>query len=435
MDRRAFLSASIVSALYERRAVAAPPTQARLGGQSLEEIRDQYRSDLFEDLLPFMEKYVIDHELGGFMCNTDRDGTRLGERKTTWFEGRGIWVYSFLYRNFGRQEKHLEVARKSLQFILRVKPQEADTLWPESFTRDGRPLTPPATAIYGDLFVAEGLAEYARASGESQYWDLAKQIVLKCWRIYNRTDYEPNIVASYGGPKPIRFPGAKIQGVAMVMIRTISQMLEVRPDRDLERIIAECADAVVNKHYNPDFNLNNELLNHDYSRPTNELAQFVYTGHSMETLWMALSEALRRKDTALFQTAAERFRRHVEVAWDGVYGGIFRSLNHVDRNEWALDKALWAQEEALNGVLILIEKENEEWARRTFAKIYTYMREKFPLKPYGYALWMNYTDRKVTFQPHADRVENYHHPRHLMLTLLALDRIIQRAGHHPLFPS
>ncbi len=385
-----------------------------------------------------MEKHVIDHEVGGFMCNTDRDGTRLSERKTTWFEGRGIWVYSFLYRNFGRQEKYLEVARKSLQFILRVKPQEPDTLWPESFTRDGRPLTPQATAIYGDLFVAEGLAEYARASGESQYWDLAKQIALECWRIYNRTEYEPDIVASYAGPKPIRFPGAKIQGVAMVMIHTISQMLEVReahPDRDLERIIAECTDAVVNKHYNPDFSLNNELLNHDYSRPTNELAQFVYTGHSIETLWMVLSEALRRKDPALFRTVAERFRRHVEVAWDDVYGGIFRSLNHVDRNEWALDKTLWAQEEALNGALILIEHENDEWARRTFAKVHTYMRGKFPLKPYGYPLWMSYTDRKVTVQPHADRVENYHHPRHLMLTLLALDRMIERDGHHPLFPS
>ena len=43
-----------------------------------------------------MEKYVIDHVYGGFMCNTDRDGTNITQDKNTWYEGRGIWVYSFL---------------------------------------------------------------------------------------------------------------------------------------------------------------------------------------------------------------------------------------------------------------------------------------------------------------------------------------------------
>lgn len=83
---------------------------------SLEQLRDLYRHYLFEDFLPFMGKYVIDHQYGGFMCNTDRDGTNLTGDKDAWYEGRGIWVYSFLYNNFRRNEKHLEIARKSLQF-------------------------------------------------------------------------------------------------------------------------------------------------------------------------------------------------------------------------------------------------------------------------------------------------------------------------------
>jgi mannose/cellobiose epimerase-like protein (N-acyl-D-glucosamine 2-epimerase family) len=440
MERREFIKTSLGGSAFGLSNSAArekgkvPPRSedaGKLAGLSLEELRDLYRHYLFEDFLPFMDKYVIDHQYGGFMCNTDRDGTNLTGNKDAWYEGRGIWVYSFLYNNFRRNEKHLEIARKSLQFILRLSPSGEDALWPRSFTREGKPLTPPATDIYGDLFIAEGLAEYALASGEWKYWDLAKRIILKCLRIYDRPDYEPSIVASYNGPKPFPFPGARIQGVSMVLIRTISQMLEMRPDEELEKIISRCTEVVLHAHHNPEFCLNNELLNHDFSRPCNELAQFVYTGHSIETFWMLLYEAARTKNKSIFEIGAQRFRRHLEVAWDGVYGGVFRSLNNVDQNLWSLDKVLWAQEEALNGALFIAEQTGSQWARDMFGKVFTHVQDKYPLKRHSYPLWISTADRKVTFEPHATRVENYHHPRHLMLSLLTIERMIRRRGTAP----
>src|SRR5215471_8360231 len=69
-----------------------------------EKLRTQYRHDLFDDFLPFMDRHVIDHDYGGFMCNTDRDGTNLSQGKTAWYEGRGIWVYSFLYNHFAKEK-------------------------------------------------------------------------------------------------------------------------------------------------------------------------------------------------------------------------------------------------------------------------------------------------------------------------------------------
>jgi hypothetical protein len=35
-------------------------------------------------------------------------------------------------------------------------------------------------------------------------------------------------------------------------------------------------------------------------------------------------------------------------------------------------------------------------------------------------------DRTMTFKKHASRVENYHHPRHLMLNILTLERLEKR---------
>jgi mannose/cellobiose epimerase-like protein (N-acyl-D-glucosamine 2-epimerase family) len=208
-------------------------------------------------------------------------------------------------------------------------------------------------------------------------------------------------------------------------------MLEMRPDEELEKIISRCAEVVLHAHHNPEFCLNNELLNHDFSRPGDELSQFVYTGHSIETFWMMLYEAARTKNKSIFYTAAQRFRRHVEVAWDGVYGGVFRSLNNVDQNLWSLDKVLWAQEEALNGALFIAAQTGSQWAQDMFGKVFTYVQDKYPLKRHGYPLWISAADRKVTFEPHATRVENYHHPRHLMLSLLTIERMIRRGGPAP----
>ena len=187
----------------------------------------------------------------------------------------------------------------------------------------------------------------------------------------------------------------------------------------------------MDRHLNPGFDLLNEVLNHDLSRPTNGFEQFSYTGHAIETLWMVMSEAVRRKDQRLYERAAALFRRHVEVARDDVYGGFFRSLDHVDNNVWKTDKVLWLQEEVLIGTMLMIERSGGPWAHQLFDKTYRYVRNKFPLKPHGYSLWILGADRKVTYEEKATRVGNFHHPRHLMLNLLALDRLIHRGGSPP----
>ncbi len=64
-----------------------------------------------------------------------------------------------------------------------------------------------------------------------------------------------------------------------------------------------------------------------------------------------------------------------------------------------------------------------------FDRMYRYVRDNYPLKSRGSALWMYASDRRVTFEAFSQmpkRVENYHHPRHLMLNLLSLERMIKR---------
>ncbi len=412
----------------------------KLSGKSPEEILKEYRYYLFDDYLPFLDKYVIDHKYGGFMCNTDRNGTNITQNKTAWYEGRGIWVYSFLYNNLKKDPKYLEVAKKSVAFIMKNEPT-GDNLWPASYSREGKPISGPANNIYGDLFIANGLAEYSQASGEEKYWQKAKEILLKCLKIYDQPDY--GYIVNYGpggsynlksvatsdgstGSGELHHPkGPRVLGHWMVIIRLASQMLRHKPDPELEKIADDCIDAIMNYHYNPEYDLISEVLNHDLSRPEGPFSQFVYTGHAIETLWMLLYEAVRRDDKNLFNLTAKRFRRHVEVARDDVYGGVFRSLVHVNDNIWKVDKVLWAQEEVLIGSLYLLERSGVQWAKEMFEKQWKYVIDKYPLKQYGFPLWILSADRKVTFVEHSTRVGNFHHPRHLMLNILTLEKIVK----------
>ncbi|MBE9509283.1 MAG: AGE family epimerase/isomerase [Bacteroidetes bacterium] len=438
MKRRKFLTGSAVTASGLLMGINACSTKDgkkvsednsvakidKLAGQTIEQLLEQYRYHLFDDFLPFMDKHVVDHEYGGFMCNTDRDGTKINTNKTARYEGRGLWVYSFLYNKLKKDPKYLEIAGKSVEFILKNEPT-GDNLWSGSFSKEGKPISEAPVVIYEDLFIANGLSEYSKATGEDKYWDKAKELLIKCLKIYNRPDY--GYVVNYG-PQAEHAKGPRVLGHWMVIIRLVTQMLEYKSDPELEKIADECVDAIMNWHFNPEYNLFNELLNHDLSRPEGPYSQFAYTGHAIETLWMLLYEAERRKDKELFNLVAERFKRHVEVAWDYVYGGVFRALVNVNENIWKVDKVLWAQEEVLIGSLFMIEHTGDQWAKDMFVKMYDYVINKYSLKQYGYPIWILTADRKVTFEEHTARVGNFHHPRHLMLNILSLERMIGRGG-------
>ncbi len=388
-----------------------------LAGMTLEKLREQYRYELFDDFLPFVEKYVVDHQYGAFMTRTDHDGTNVSTDKSATSIGRGIWLFSFLYNNFVKDEKYLEIASKAVDFILKHKPS-GDDLWPNLISREGEVLDQGRVSIAHDCYIGEGLAEFGKATGEQDYFDLGRETMFKCLRHYDRPDYQD-------GASP--YPGARNLWYWMLFMWFCTCNLDYQDDPELEKLVVRCVDAIMNYHYDPEYGLFDEYVNHDLSRIDNDYGQIV-TGHGLETMWMVMFEAARRRDKTLFETAAERLKRSCEVFWDDVYGGMLAGLNHVDKNIWGVAKSLWLQEEILIGTLFIVEHTGAEWAKDWYSKMYNYVLDKFPLKEYGHPIWILYADRKVTFEEHTGRVGNFHHPRQLMINMLILDRMISRGG-------
>ena len=105
--RRRFLGSGVVTAALVASSVEgspadpSTPSSEELSNEELTKLRDHYHNELFEVQLPFWDDHGIDHELGGFMTALDYGGTRLNDQKYHWYQGRGIWVYSYLYNQMG----------------------------------------------------------------------------------------------------------------------------------------------------------------------------------------------------------------------------------------------------------------------------------------------------------------------------------------------
>ncbi|MGH9327282.1 MAG: AGE family epimerase/isomerase [Terriglobia bacterium] len=413
----------------------------QLAGLSLSELRRSFHDELFNVSLPFWEKHGIDHENGGIMCALDYDGTRVNTDKVLWFQGRALWVYSFLYNHFGKDARHLEVARRTREFVLKHALQE-DGWYAELLSREGKVLKPFSGDTEGMYFIVEGLQEYAAATGEEQSLETAFHLFRKLFKEFDSPSFRyrgadfPYLWNTQQSVRPM--------GLWMVILYIATQMLRRWPRPEITAIADRALDAIVNRHHNPEIELNTEMLYFDFSRPKEEERKS-RLGHAVEALWMVLEEATRRGDDALWETAAERIRRHLDVGWDHIYGGLAQWIN-VDQPcyQWPVEdplgtglelhftgeyeymKAFWALEETLVATLKIFERTGAEWATRYFELAQKTINEKFSQKKRGNAGYMLFADRQMTWQPHVSRQDNYHPLRRLMLCLLTLDGMIRR---------
>lgn len=392
---------------------------------SFEQLRDRYRRELFDEQLPFWDRFGIDHEHGGFCCLLDYDGRRVSDEKFTWFQGRGLWVYSFLYNHLDPSPEHLEVARKTKTFLLAHAPQP-DGSWVSKLSREGAPLAPESD-YYGRYFAIEGLLEYSHASGDEQARETALRMFKELFRQQTAADA----------------PGRITQGFWMVNINIARQILERESDPEIVEIADHAIDAVIHKHYNPEFGLNNERLNRDFTRPPDEATKCNF-GHSIETLWMVMEEARRRGDDGLWATCAERIQHHLNIGWDWIHGGLAMWIN-VDHGgyEWSVEgvpgtdlafravgeynytKTLWALDEILIAALLIHERTGAAWAREFFDRTQQLIDEKFSMTAKaGQPTYVLFADRKITPPASSTRQDNYHRLRALMLNFVTLGRLV-----------
>jgi len=409
----------------------------KIAGMLLEELRDDYYDRMFNQYLPFWDKGGYDSVNGGFMCELRDDGSVQMDQKDIWYQGRGIWVYSFIYNHFGKEPRMLEIAKKSRDFMVKHM-HKGDGTWIKTVNRNGKPVEGigqgSSKDIYGAMFAAAGLIQYYRATDKEEDLELAKKSILKSVERYEKPDYDG---VSLAGSNKL---GLRSQGHSFMLVWTLPQLLDVHDDPTLDAVAREHLDMILTKYWNDDYGISNERLYHDYSRIP-ELAATMAPGHSVETHWMAMTEAIREKNGTTFNVLKNRIRRIIEMSWDYVFEGMGGNEYNVfatpDRSEGPVFdvKSMWVHTEILIATIMSLEYTGEVWAQEWYERARAFTLRTMTT---DHGVWRQAVDRYGKDKKRAGisiyRRGNFHQPRYMLMNILALDRMIKNKGKLTPFP-
>ncbi len=393
----------------------SPPEPGnRLAGMTLTELREHFRRELYDVYLPFLEKSVVDRELGGFLCHVTPRGERVNTLKRAGTKAAACGSIPGSQKNAGWPHHS---NRTQIRRIHPPSQARGDVFFRHrSPARESRSRRRRSTATCSSPSAA-GTRESA---GHGVLSREAKDILLKCLRSttarLSGKHFRPEMPEIHARPYAWSLDDHDTHRIADD---------EAGPDPEIETVLERCLDAIMKPSLQPRYGLMNRSSRMIYHGPRTHTSGGATSAMRWEVLWFVMTKPPPKGYEPL-PHAADRFARHLETAWDPVYGGISRSLNDVDAHTWMLDKILLFHCEALIGLMMLVEHTDSPDARKWYSRVFRYNRDTFDARAHGYNPWLTVPDRVDASAIKDERMDNYHYPQHLMLNLMALDRMIAR---------
>jgi len=297
-------------------------------------LAQQYKSALLEDVIPFWERYSIDHEYGGYFSCLNRDGSVFDTDKFIWLQARQVWTFGMLYNRLEQRTQWLDIARHGVDF-LRQYGMDEEGHWYFALDRTGNPLVQPYN-IFSDCFAAMAFAQFALASEDIEAADIAK-------RTYD------NILRREANPKGIynkTVPGTRALkdfALPMILCNLTLELESLLSAEIVETQINRAIHEVMEVFLDPESLIISENVALSGERVNSFEGRLLNPGHAIEAMWFMMDIGQRHGDQKLIQRAVEVTLSTLEFGWDTEYDGIFyfldRSGHPPQQLEW--DQKLW----------------------------------------------------------------------------------------------
>ncbi|MFO7612675.1 MAG: AGE family epimerase/isomerase [Clostridia bacterium] len=347
---------------------------------------DLYKRDLFEKVMPFWMNNAIDYEYGGYMTWLDRDGGIICTDKPVWMQGRGVWTFSRLFNEFGKDNRYLEAADQGYRF-LKDYCMDKDGRMFFRMTRDGKPVM-KRRYVFSDVFAAAGCAEYYRATKDEEALELAKK---SFGTVYNAFNIPGSIPSKYQG----EMMSMKAHSPSMIVIDLCKTMRSVDCTYDYTGIIEDSCRLITESFYKPELGclLENIGPKNEYMRHIPE-GRCVNPGHAIESAWFILEEAMEQKNMKLQKAALGILDDSLEMGWDREFGGLFYFVDSEGKPPYALEwdmKLWWPHNEALYALLLAYYATGNQKYNDWYERIHEWSFARFNDDEYGE--WYGYLHR------------------------------------------
>lgn len=356
--------------------------------QELIDLRDFYRKQLLDDTIPFWFPRSIDTEHGGYLLMRDQTGNLLDDDKAVWIQGRAAWMLATLYNTFEKDNKWIEGSKSGIDF-LNNHCFDTDGRMFFHVTRNGQPLR-KRRYFFSETFAVIANAAYAKASGDSQAADKARELFGKCIEYASNPSLLP---AKFTAVRP-----AKGIGVPMIMINTAQQLRENIGDERCDEWISRWITEIERDFIKDDIQcvmesvaLDGSIIDHIDGRTLNP-------GHAMEAAWFILHEArYRNNDPHLIDLGCKMLDYMWERGWDNEHGGIlyFRDVYDKPVQEYWQDmKFWWPHNEVIIATLLAYLMTGNEKYAQWHRLVHDYAYSHFHDKEHGE--WFGYLHRDGT---------------------------------------
>ncbi len=350
------------------------------------QLREIYRQELLDRVVPFWLNHSLDHEHGGQFNSLARDGSVFDTDKSMWLQGRALWMFAKLYNEVEQRPEWLAAARHIYEFLMRCG-FDADGRMFFSVTADGRPLR-KRRYLFTETFAIIGLAEYARATGDAA----ALQLAVDTYRLV--IDH----LRTPGKLEPKVFPEtrrAKAHNVSMIMLATTQELrLGAPPDPLYQQVVAGALDQILNHFLDERAEAVFEVLGDDNQRLDTDDGRRITPGHAMESAVFVMHEAIAKGDDALVPPALKMIDYSMARGWDETYGGLLYFVDSEGkpptRLEWDM-KLWWPHSEALYALLLAYQLSGDKKYAAWFEQMHDYTFARFPDPEYGG--WYGYLHR------------------------------------------
>jgi N-acylglucosamine 2-epimerase len=350
------------------------------------QLADHYWDALFDDVIPFWQKYAVDWECGGYFSCLDRVGGVFDTDKFVWLQARQLWTFSMLYNRVEQKDEWLAIARNGAQF-LRQHGVDSEGNWYFALNRHGQPLVQPYN-VFSDCFAALAFSEYALATGDEQ----TKELALETYENVIRRRDNPKGVYSKAvpGTRPL-----KSLALPMIIANLSVEMAWLLPSDVLNDAIETCLSDVMTTFLDPDRGLVFEHVAPDGLHPDCFDGRLINPGHSIEAMWFIMDIAHRRNDHQLIEQAVDVILSTLAFGWDALHDGIFYFMD-VQRKppqqlEWD-QKLWWVHLESLVALAMGYALTGREACWEWYERIHHYAWPRFADPEYGE--WFGYLNRR-----------------------------------------
>ncbi len=353
----------------------------------LQELINQYKNELFENVLPFWLSKSIDKECGGYFTCLDREGKVFDTDKFIWLQGREVWLLSMLYNNVAPRKEWLDAAIGGAEFLKKYG-HDGNFDWYFSVTREGKPLVMPYN-IFSYTFATMAFGQLAKATGNKEYEHIALETWKKILARQNNPKDRWNKLAP--GTRPL-----KNFALPMILCNLVLEIQHILGDSMLKETTDAFLHEVLDVFIRPELGgLVMENVLDDGTLCDCFEGRHMNPGHSIEAMWFIMDLGQRLGRPELIEKAKDTALTMLEYGWDKEFGGIFyfMDLKGCPPQELEWDQKLWwVHIETLISMIKAYRLTGDKRCLEWFERVHDYTWSHF--KDQQFPEWFGYLNRR-----------------------------------------